>query len=579
MSKSTRSPFTAILAFTALVAFADAPRDGVRNSRFEKPVLAKDTLVRYAAADESNSATQPESAPATTRDIGSRLELFVDGYIVDRLEGDAKFHLHKPKGKEVVFTTDKPWEDSSVAYFATLLDDGLYRMYYRGFHHGGGEDARGEPMCYAESKDGIHWTKPNLGFFAYEGSAENNIVLGGDGKKFPATPEWRGDLGFETGLGWRGDMVPFKDTNPEADADARYKALIRGCRGPHQIEQGRSDYGMYPFKSPDGIHWSLMSDKPVITKGRFDSQNLAFWDAANGRYVAFVRDMRWGTREEPLWNAMPQEQYDRWLENVDPVRREAERIQPTGYGGVRDIRMSTSDDFVHWSEPVFLEYDQDSGDIDRDLYTNAIIPYERAPHILLGFPTEIVAMFSSEAAATNPLFMASHDGGRSFRLWPDPLIPHEAPDERDGNRSNYMAHGLVKGNDREYYVYATEGYPDGERRLRRFTYRVDGFVSVRAGIDGGAVVTPPLTFEGNQLLVNYIAWPFQQGNLRIEIQSADGVPLEGLTLADCEVLKGDAVDHPVTWNSGVNPGRYAGQPVRVRFVLRHADLFSFQFRE
>jgi len=68
-------------------------------------------------------------------------------------------------------------------------------------------------------------------------------------------------------------MVPFKDTNPRAGANGFYKAFVRGCRGPHQVLEGQSDYGMYPFKSADGIHWTLMTDKPVITKGRFDSQN------------------------------------------------------------------------------------------------------------------------------------------------------------------------------------------------------------------------------------------------------------------------------------------------------------------
>jgi hypothetical protein len=349
-------------------------------------------------------------------DIGGRLELFVDEHLADRLEGDAKLHLHKPKGGEVVLTHDKPWEDSSMAYFSALRDGDLYRMYYRGFHHGKGEQARGEPMCYAESKDGIHWVKPNLGLFAYNGSADNNIVLGGDGKRFPATRKWRGRLGMETGLGWRGDMAPFTDTNPAAKADGRYKALVRGCRGTCQFAEGRCDYGMYPFKSPDGFHWSLMSEKPVITKGRFDSQNLAFWDAAGGRYVAFVRDMRWGTAEQPLWNAPPRDVYERWMKNLPPAERDKGDRRLSGYGGVRDIKMCTSDDFVNWTDPVFVQYDQAPEDFDRNLYTNAVVPYERAPHILLGFPTEIGAMFSAESDATNPLFMASRDGGRSFRL-------------------------------------------------------------------------------------------------------------------------------------------------------------------
>ena len=312
--------------------------------------------------------TYSNAQPAAPINIGSRLELFVDDYLVDRFEADATFHLHKPSGKEVVLTSDKPWEDPTMGYFAVFLDGDTYRMYYRGHHHGVGEKPRGEPMCYAESKDGIHWVKPNLGLFSFKGSAENNIVLGGDDQKFPATKKWRGELGFATDLGWRGDMVPFRDTNPNVTPDARYKALVRGCRGPHQVLEGQSDYGMYPMKSPDGIHWTLMRDKPVITKRRFDTQNLAFWDAVRGRYVAFVRHLKWG----------PAESADLRPEEVRP-------------GGIRDVHMSVSNDFVNWTEPVPLKY---PGDTDREMYTNAIIPYERAPHILIGFPTELTNMFS-----------------------------------------------------------------------------------------------------------------------------------------------------------------------------------------
>ena len=200
-------------------------------------------------------------------EISSRLELFVDDYLVDRTEGDVSFHVHKPAGKEVVMTNDKSsWEDDDWAYFSVFKDGDVFRMYYRGLHHGGGLQARGEPMCYAESKDGIHWVKPDMGLFSCEGSSDTNIVLGGDHRKWPATEKWQGNLSLETDLGWRADMVPFKDTNPNAQADAKYKALVRGCRGPHQVLEGQTDNGMYPFKSPDGIHWTLMRDKPVINK-------------------------------------------------------------------------------------------------------------------------------------------------------------------------------------------------------------------------------------------------------------------------------------------------------------------------
>jgi hypothetical protein len=157
-----------------------------------------------------------------------------------------------------------------------------------------------------------------------------------------------------------------------------------------------------------------------------------------------------------------------------------------------------------------------------------------------------------------------------------------------------MAHGLVRGNEREYFLYATEGYgyedSDGVQgfkrtsrpsgRLRRFVYRVDGFVSVRAGLAGGVILTKPLTFQGNELVLNYIAWPLRQaGEVRVEIQDADGQPLKGLTLADCVPLRGDEAAKPVIWTSAAELGNLAGKPIRLKFQILHADLFSFQFQQ
>ena len=514
--------------------------------------------MRYSTLAFLILATGPfASASDKPLEIGSRRELFIDDWLVDRFEGDAKLHMHKPLGKEVALKNDKPWEDSSLGYVSVLKDGDLFRMYYRGHHHGSGEDARGEPMCYAESRDGIRWTKPNLGLFKYQGSTDNNIVLGGDGAKYHPTDKWKGKLGFETGLGWRGDMVPFIDTRPGVPPDARYKALVRGARGAHQIPGKHTDYGMYPFKSPDGIHWTLMSQNPVITKGRFDSQNLAFWDPVRGRYVAFVRDL---------------------------LKR-----------FMRNVHVAVSDDFVNWTEPVPLSY---SDKVDRELYTNGILPYERAPHLLLGFPTEYTDLFA--VAQVHPILMTSRDGGHFFKRFREPLISGSAPQERDGNRSNFMVHGLVRGNQREYFVYATEGYgyeksdslPEWRKqsfspgtRIRRFAFRVDGFVSVRSGTAGGTIVTKPFVFKGSELQLNYIAWPSRAGRrnsageIRVELQDANGKPLKGLTLKNCKPLYGDEIDHTVTWQSGVNAARYAGKPVRLRFHLRHADLFSFRFVE
>jgi len=438
-------------------------------------------------------------------DIGSRLELFVDSHLIDRLDGDARQHLHRPTPREVVLTTDEPWEGNTSAYFSIFADNGLYRMYYRGSHFDEQTKKATHPevTCYAESKDGIHWTKPALGLFEYDGSKENNIV-------------WRG-VGTHC-------FTPFKDENPDCPADARYKAISRG--------RPIGKKGLYVFKSADGVVWSLMHPDPVITKGAFDSQNLAFWDPHIKKY------------------------------------REYHRIFTDG---VRDVMTGTSTDFVHWTDPVLLDY---PGASREHLYTNAVRFYERAPHILIGFPTRYLP---NENSRVEPVLMTSRDG-RTFHRFKEAVISEDAPKDRRGNRSNYMTWGLLSlpGDDMHLSVYATEAYYTGpDSRVRRFEYRVDGFVSVRGSNAGGSLLTKPLTFAGKSLAVNYATK--KGGSLRVELQNADGEPLDGFSLDDCRPMRGSEIEQSVAWKNGGDVSALAGKPVRLRFKLKNADLFSMTF--
>lgn len=445
------------------------------------------------------AAAQAGGAPL---ELGSRLELFVDDFLIDKLSGAAALHLHKPAPKEVVLVTDQPWEGNTCAYYTIFQDGDKYRMYFRGSHYDEKtrKAAHREVTCYAESKDGIHWMRPDLGLFEFEGTKKNNIVWDGVGTH---------------------NFTPFKDANPACPPDARYRAL----------GSGGGKKGLYAFKSVDGIHWQLLQPEPVITVGAFDSQNLAFWDPHARLY----------------------REYHRGFQN-----------------GVRDIMTSTSKDFVVWTKPEFLKY---PGAPKEHLYTNAVQPYPRAPHLLLGFPTRFLPEPKQQ---TEPTFMTSRDG-QTFHRWAEAVIPRTAPKDRDGNRSNYMTWGLVQlpGNNKEYSVYATEAYYTGpDSRVRRFTYRVDGFVSVRAP-SAGELVTRPFTFTGKKLVVNVAT--AKKGSVQVEIQSAAGKPLDAFHLQDCVPVTTDAIAHTVAWKQGVNLSKLAGQTVRLRFQLTNADLFSLQF--
>lgn len=198
------------------------------------------------------------------------------------------------------------------------------------------------------------------------------------------------------------------------------------------------------------------------------------------------------------------------------------------------------------------------------------MPYARAPHLFIGFPTR----FQPKHQQVEPVFMSSRDGVL-FKRWAEPLIPITAPKDRDGNRSNYMTWGLVQlpGQDREMSVYATEAYYAGPgSRVRRFVFRTDGFVSIRAGAAGGSLLTKPFTFAGGRLTLNVSS----KGPTRVEVQSPEGKAVPGFAATDCAAITGDFIDHPVGWRGG-SLASLAGKPIRLKFDLHDADLFSLQF--
>lgn len=452
-------------------------------------------------------------------DVGGRRELFVDRYLIDRLEG-ARLKLHAPQPREIVLKFDRPWEGIYSGYETILKTGDGFRLYYRGLPVA--RHAREtEVTCIAESRDGIHWTKPELGLFEVHGTRENNVILA----------RHRGCHNF----------APFIDVNPQARPDRKFKAL-GGTGAP----------GLIAFVSPDGIRWKELQEEPVITKGAFDSQNNAFYSESEGQYVCYFRVFREGKR---------------W------------------------IARTTSDDFRRWSEPVDLELD---GKPREHLYTNQIAPYVRAPHIYLGTPTrffpgrrvvteeEVRQLGTPEdwgyASDCTDILLVSTRGGTDFkRTFLEAFVRPGRDLQNWTSRANYAARGIVETAPGELSLYVKHhaGYPSAH--IRRYTIRPDGFVSVNGPYSGGQMITRPLTFSGSRLAINFST--SAGGSVRVEICTPDDRPVPGFALADCPEIIGDRLERTVAWRDGPDVGSLAGQPVRLRFVLKDADLFSIRFAD
>lgn len=508
-------------------------------------------IVCLAVAGGCELLAQPD-----TTDIGSRRELFVDGALIERLSGKAELRLHHPVPKEIAILHDAPWEGSGSGYHSVFKDGEKYKMYYKAWQldvSDKGVKTNAHPLfcCYAESDDGIQWRKPELGLHEFKGSKANNIVIA-SGKL--------GALNVDAG-----HPAIFKDDNPAAPADARYKAIVRS----------NTPKGLHALKSPDGIHWSAMTDAPVITDGAFDSQNLAFWDAASGVYRAYWRYFTAGTTDEKNWKP----------------------------SGDRAIRTATSKDFIHWEHQHDLSYVDSPSE---QLYTNQVKPYHRAPHLLIGFPTRYTDRGWSDSmralperehrewrskanqrygtVVTEGLLMASRDGVK-FKRWNEAFMPPGIEREGSWNYGHqYIAWHLVEtksdlpGAPNELSLYAGENYWTGNSSaVRRYTLRLEGFVSAQAPMSGGELVTKPIRFKGGKLALNFSS--SAAGGVRVEIQDADGKAMPGFALEDCSPIFGDSIERTVTWKTGNDVNALAGKPVRLRFELKDADLFAFKFSE
>ena len=466
------------------------------------------------------SATEPIA-------IGSRLEPFVDHYLIEKLDG-CTLKLHEPKLAGVALQLDAPWEGSFCGYFTVIKDADIYRLYYRGSPVAKGDGAPTETTCMAESKDGITWTKPKWGIVEIDGSKDNNAVL----KEAPFCH----------------NFAPFLDANPKCKPDERYKAV-----------SGTAKTGLVAWSSPDGIHWKKMQDDAVFRDGAFDSQNVPFWSESEQCYCLYFRIFA-STEEE------------------------AKKPKPRRY---RTVSRTTSKDFLHWEAPVRMSF----GDTPAEhLYTNGTHPYFRAPHLYIATPMRFMPgrkVLTDEQAATlgvkpgyasdcaEAVLMSTRGGNVYDRTFMEAWIRPGTDVGNWASRAGLTSCGIVPTGPAEMSLYKQAHYAQPTTHVLRYTLRTDGFASVNAPYKGGSFTTKPLTFTGGKLTMNFSTGA--TGGVQVEIQDAQGKPLPGFALADCVEQVGDEIERTVKWKSGDDVSKLAGQTVKLRFVMRDADVYAVRF--
>ena len=472
----------------------------------------------------SGVACEDDRAPI---EVGARKQLLFDRRFVARSHG-MQIVANPPVKKGIVLEADRPWEDFRLTSYFTVVQDGdLCRMYYSCFDKDQWHTPRAWEdhayLCYAESKDGIHWTKPDLGIVEFQGSRANNILLRSvvDGTVF---------------------------IDPQAPPEKRYKLLH--TIGPHQG-------GLRVSTSADGIHFEI-APEPVVAWTP-DSQQNAFWDPRRGQYAAYLRGRP-----------------DMGLDIQNRVV----------------VHLALDDIESPWTGPPQIVFQRDATDLPEvDFYTNACVYYPWAQDAYFMFPA---AYHHFPPEMGNDGLLDSHMAvSRDGIRW-------ERPDRRSYLRLGeagawdaafiMMGVGLVRQGDTLYQYYngvdlshgGTRGMSEEERtqwrrwsKMGRVEQRLDGFYSLDAAYEGGWFETPLLRFEGDHLELNIDT--SAAGLARVGILDQTGTGIPGFGLDDCDDIFINDVAHVVTWKGNQNLSSLAGKPIRLRFQMRAAKLYAFQF--
>ncbi len=466
-----------------------------------------------------NAGDQPEAIP-----IGSQRELFVDKLLIDKLDG-VRLKLHTPRPGGVALRFDGP-ADERFCFYTTVLKDGdTYRMYYRGHP---GTNWLESVTCYAESSDGKHWTKPNLGLVEVNGSRENNAILP-TGEAFGA----------------------FLDTRPGVPEDERFKANM-------VTRRDRKLVGLMGYVSGDGIHWREVQDELLLSStlpNHFDSQNVMFWSEVEQCYVIYARHSVGGKRATARATSTD---FLNWSDFTLMSYSDTQSTTPSQHL------------YTNQTQPYFRA---------PHIYMSLAGRFQAGRRALTDEQAQAVDVHTGGGGArdiADGVFLTSRAGSTEYDFeFRESFVRPGIGLSNWTSRNNYPVCGIVPTGPHEMSLYVQRDYGQPTAYLERMTLRTDGFVSVCAPFDGGELLTKPLEFSGDRLSLNYAT--SAAGGLRVEIQDAAGQPLPGFTLDDCAEIIGDEIDRVVHWKGGSDVSPLAGQPVRLRFVMQDADLYAIQF--
>lgn len=453
--------------------------------------------------------------------------LFLDGAVIEAQQGlERVFHAAVKHPGNPIIKADQPWEGAAAItgpyVYGTVLREGdRFRLWYQALN-------QGNHVGYAESRDGIVWTKPDLGLIEFQGSKANNLVVSA------FQPE-------AAGGGHCHNPGVIQRPN-EADPQRRY--ALYGF-------DGNAGHARVAF-SADGLRWRY--EPGTEKRALFTSSDVVNFcrDPYESRYVA-----TWKTRN----------------------RRG------------RAVGVAWSEDGLTWTKPmdapVFV-----ADDLDPDttqVYGMPAFPYQG---LYVGQPWLYRARyFRYGEYSVKKLHEAQEDSPRTMEVqlawswdlvnWTRPpargqFIPRGAKGDWDGGMIVTARAPVIVGDQMYFYYGGTDGLHDDKRvnaGIGLATLRLDGFCSMRAGGAEGWLITRREPFHEPAVTLN--ARTAADGFVAAEILDRRNRVVPGFSRSDCQAFTGDSVRHVMRWKERRFPARARRDDYKIRFWLKHAALFAY----
>ena len=475
------------------------------------------TLEGVTVCSLAGRAMNSIAAAAPPLDLGSGPQLFLDDYMIEKREG-LKREVRPPlrHGPPVL---DSKTFGVTQPYFTVLRDTETkkFRMFYN----------HGPAIWHAESDDGIAWRNPRVAYDCPRGYGCSLI----------------NDLG--------------RDPDP-----ARRFKMANWASTPGRDDKPGDDSGMWVYFSPNAFAWTLHDKNPVlptwpegfdvrVRHGIGDTVDVYYDDSAK-LYRAAVKV-----------NGFPE---DGWA----PAPKAGRTFR-------RLVGMSSSKDFIHWEKPwrILVPDDKDEGTLE--FYGMGGLHLRGGLHIGLvrvlrddlpcdpGRPKDGIGYSA---------LVTSRDGV-SWQRMREPFLDRNLEPGSWDHAMTWMSMTVPVG-DEMYFYYG--GYARGhkieaktERQIGLARMKRDRYVALTPEREQGTLTTQPFLFPGGVLTINADA---AKGEVRVRILSAEGQPMSGF--GEAKAVATDALAAEVHWPTPLEALK--GRPVRLKFALRNAALFGFEFR-